>query len=339
MKTYIFIPPTKGSTGGIAVLFQVGKALNGGEYEAVFVLRERSAWIEKALEDQPYVMWDDAEPTPEDIWLIPEGWVNALSKGLNSGARCINYVQNWAYLHSALPEGVQWNTLPVSFVGVSEPVSRFVQEALRLEEMPPVLRPGIDLKRFSAPDRVQSSGKIKIAYMPRKNKALALQIKAIFEARNPDLPVRFVEIENMTPDQVAATLKSSQIFLVTGFPEGCPLPPLEAMASGCVPVGFAGYGGWDYMRHPKGQGRQPNYAPWFSLREDISWEGNGLWCADGDVLDCALQLEEAVNWFVQAQSGTVPVALADILQNVQKTAQAYSEEVQIADILGLWGIF
>jgi glycosyltransferase involved in cell wall biosynthesis len=84
----------------------------------------------------------------------------------------------------------------------------------------------------------------------------------------------------MTPDDVAKTLGTCHLFLATGFPEGCPLPPLEAMASGCIVTGFAGYGGWDYMR----QAAENGYAPRFALRE-TPYATNGFFASDGDVME------------------------------------------------------
>jgi len=47
--------------------------------------------------------------------------------------------------------------------------------------------------------------------------------------------------------EVANTLRKSKIFLQLGLKEGCPRPPAEAMACGCMVVGYDGGGGKDYM--------------------------------------------------------------------------------------------
>jgi glycosyltransferase involved in cell wall biosynthesis len=48
--------------------------------------------------------------------------------------------------------------------------------------------------------------------------------------------------------EAAALLRDCAVFLSFGQPEGCPLPPLEAMACGCVVIGYHGYGGREYFR-------------------------------------------------------------------------------------------
>jgi len=53
-------------------------------------------------------------------------------------------------------------------------------------------------------------------------------------------------------DQVAKRLRDAHVYVSTGVREGLGLPPLEAMAAGCLVVGFAGGGGLDYARADNG---------------------------------------------------------------------------------------
>lgn len=326
MKTCIFLPPVSKPTGGITVLRQIADILHAAGRETYLVARGRGGWRPGGLKDEaPVLEWDALQLAPGDRWLVPEGWVNALAPGLDAGADCISYVQNWAYLFSSLPQGVTWDRLPVRFFSVSDPVRQFLAETVGRNA--PELRPGIDPEIFHQGDAARN-GKIRVAYMPRKNKSLAAQIIAAFEARCGRERVRWVPVQGMDAFGVADTLRNSHIFLMTGFPEGCPLPPLEAMACGCLCTGFSGYGGWDYMRQAEAA---PRFTPWWPLR-DVSWGGNGLWSADGDVLDAALCLETAVKWW----EGQTP-ELAETLKNARLTAAAYSPQTQREAVLRLLG--
>ena len=325
MKTRIFLPPVNKPTGGIAVLRQVADILHRAGHDVCLVARDQSGWRPEGPDEAAPVMeWAALDLERDDVWLVPEGWVNSLAPGLEARATCVSYVQNWAYLFSALPEGVRWNQLPVQFLAVSDPVARFIGQTLDREA--PVLRPGIDRAVFHAPDN-DRTGRITVAYMPRKNKADAHQVQAIFEHRNGPDKVRWRPLEGMDAAGVAEALRNAHVFLSTGYPEGFSLPPLEAMACGCLPVGFTGLGGWDYMRQTQ---ESPRYTPWLPLRE-VPWSGNGLWCADGDVLDAALCLEEAANLF----DNRAP-ALDAILKAGQETADTYSTQQQEAAVLALW---
>lgn len=323
MKTHIFIPPVRKTAGGITVLCQIGAILKAQGRDVSLVLRDASSWIPDNVGDLPsFTLWDSMELDENDLWLVPEGWVNSLTPGLKAGSRCVSYCQNWAYFFSSLPEGVHWNSLPVSFIAVSQPVEWFMQQTIG--KISPILRPGIDTSNFY-PDK-KPSGPCRIAFMPRKNKALVQQVKSIFSSRNPDLKVEWIEISGMSSTQVADTLRSCHIFLVSGFPEGCPLPPLEAMSCGCIPVGFSGFGGWDYMRQLSGA----SFTPWWPLR-DVSWGGNGFWSADADVLDAALNLEKAIKLWSE---GGEPLDSA--LDAGQQTIQSYTLNVQAQSVDKLW---
>ena len=48
----------------------------------------------------------------EDIFLVPEGWPNALVLGFRARCRTVVYCQNWAYLFHGLEAGVRWRDLP-----------------------------------------------------------------------------------------------------------------------------------------------------------------------------------------------------------------------------------
>lgn len=342
MRTMIFLPPLPRMTGGLQVLLQVGGLLAAAGFEVGFVTRERAAWMESMPGGVPLGLWRGGDAPlddplgHDDIWLVPEGWPHALLPGLRAGARTVVYVQNWAYLLSEWPAELHPAKLPVDWLAVSRPVGWHVERVTGREAE--LLRPGIDTGLFCA-DEDSPAGYARgprICWMPRKNKALARQIREIVTAwrarRGAEQP-EWVEIQNMTQTEVAQTMRGCSIFLSTGFPEGCPLPPLEAMASGCVGVGFSGFGGWDYMRvrDEAGQGRLPQWLDPVLRTGGEHRSGNGLWVSDGDVMGAALALDEALG--LAAQGGEVWQKLR---QGARGTAELYSREIQRQRVLELW---
>jgi hypothetical protein len=329
VKTHIFLPPLPRGSGGLAVLRRMGVFLRDAGVPVCFVLREEGAEESAAESGVEILPWRALRLHAEDIWLTPEGWPNALLPGLRAGARSLVYVQNWAYLLSCRPPDTHLEDLPLEFLAVSDPVARFVD--MSLGKHAPVLRPGVDTRLFCpAPDRKDES--LRIAFMPRKNKAYARHIRELAEARlrrrAPPLALEWVSIENCTQAEVVRMLQKTHIFLATGFPEGCPLPPLEALACGCVPVGFTGLGGWDYMRQAADF---PGAAvPLWPPRE-TPWAGNGFYVADGDVPGAVFALEAALD--VCARGGE---ELAALRRAGRMTAAAYSLEEQEKSVVALW---
>ena len=365
-RAFFFIPPVNKPTGGVTVIWRMAHILRQAGREAFLVFRERGGWRPQAGE-VPEADFETLDLTPEDVWMVPEGWGNALAPGLRAGARCLAYVQNWAYLFTGLPPGVDWRSLPVGLVAVSRPVAWFMKMSLGLEV--PVLRPGIDLEAFSPPPG--KPGPLRVGYMPRKNKALAEQIMAVIRSRGRFEAV-FEPISGLDQAGVAALLGRSHAFLATGFPEGCPLPPLEAMACGAIPAGFAGLGGWDYMRQmdapgdmPSGHegqdqglltGPAPGHGPadgetgaaWPLARgagraggpgaylpdcplEAVPWGGNGCFVPDNDVMGAALALERVLGLWTEGGQ-----ALERVLASCRDTAAAYGMAVQRRAVLDFW---
>lgn len=324
------MPPLKKTSGGMhvtadlaAILARAGKDVFIASQEDLPRDLERPGGAE-------FISWKELDLHPGDRWIIPESWPNALAPGLKSGAENIVYVQNWAYLHGRLPEGSRWQNLPVKFWAVSQPVAQFISATTGMDA--PIVRPAIDPNLFYPPDRDLSAPLAKgerpvIAWMPRKNPALARQIRDILEARaglsNLPSPI-WLEISGKSRQEVAELLREAHIFLASGFPEGCPLPPLEAMASGLITAGFAGFGGWDYMRPrlPSPACENPDCGA--GLR-------NGFFVADGDTYAAALALERAAR--LLAQGGE---ELEKIRRAALATAAIYSPCQQEESLLALF---
>jgi hypothetical protein len=328
VKTYIFLPPLPRASGGLGVLRRLGAILRNAGFPVCFVLREALQSADDGTVET--LLWQDMRLQAGDIWLTPDGWPNALLPGLSAGARTLVYAQSWTYLLSCQPQNTRLEELPLEFLAVSDPVARFVD--MSLGKRAPVLRPGIDTRLFCPPPERKDGRSLRVAFMPRKNKALARQIRELAEARlrrrTPPLALEWVSIENRTQAEVARMLQTAHIFLATGFPEGFSLPPLEALACGCVPVGFTGLGGWDYMRQAADF---PGAAePLWPLRE-VPWSGNGFYASDADVPGTVFALEAALDVF--ACGGE---ELAALRRAGRMTAAAYSLEAQESAVVALW---
>ncbi len=337
MRTVIAIPPLPRMSGGVSVLYQIAARLQALNLPVALTSVKPDASGLAAHEQAGFTVlpWGSGGKglglTADDCFLVPEGWPNMLAPGLAASARNLVYVQNWAYLFSALPSGVRWQDLPVSFLAVSHPVAWFMETLAGLTPAG-ILRPMIDTQLFHPGSKPED--RVRIAWMPRKNKALAEQIRQIVTAAlqtakdNPP-KLEWVEIRNLPPAGVAEELSTCHIFLATGFPEGLGLPPLEAMASGCLTVGFSGFGGWDYMRTAQMSGHTPS----FDLRP-VPWSGNGYFVSDGEVIDASRALLEAVH----LAHCKAPV-LDMILNQGRITAESYSREEQLKAVQALWTSF
>ncbi len=105
-------------------------------------------------------------------------------------------------------------------------------------------RLSIDPETFS----YSAEKKKQICFSQIKNRSDALQVINILKFRGVLKGYDLVPFINVPQREVARICRESLIFLSFGYPEGFGLPAAEAMASGCVVVGFHGGGGKEFFR-------------------------------------------------------------------------------------------
>jgi glycosyltransferase involved in cell wall biosynthesis len=91
------------------------------------------------------------------------------------------------------------------------------------------------------------SKKKQIAIMTRKLSKHSLQIINILKQHQIFNEYSLVIIDQMSEEQTAKIMRESLIFLSFSDQEGFGLPPAEAMACGCITIGYHGEGGKEYM--------------------------------------------------------------------------------------------
>ncbi|SHN70629.1 glycosyltransferase [Desulfovibrio litoralis] len=339
MRSIFFIPHIDKTSGGLNNIYTIIELLQSLNYNVAFSsLEENSLAVKNAKEKNlPYIPWNELNLNEKDLFIVPEGFPNIIPFGLKHGARTIVYVQSWHYLLEVLPENVTWKQLPVEFLAVSRPVEWFIQEVFNLKSLG-VLPPAVQTCFFETQN--SRAKHLRIAFMPRKNRNLTQQIQQICMAKlanNPKIKIEWLEIANKTQAEVAKILSTSDIFLNTAYPEGFGLPPLEAMATGCIPVGFTGFGGLDYMSNVALENCPSvvnNIINVTINNNQTTFPENGFYVPDGDILSAALVLSEAI----QLKYNN-PKRWQELIINAQTTARAYNLEQQRKHIQEIWKSF
>jgi len=116
--------------------------------------------------------------------------------------------------------------------------------------------------------------KKQICFSRIKNAADALQVINILKFRGALANFEIVPFINLPHEKVAKLMRESLIFLSFGNREGFGLPAAEAMACGCITIGYHGWGGEEFFRTD------------FSFPID-----------DGDVLGYARRVEEVIQTY------------------------------------------
>jgi len=242
--------------------------------------------------------------TPRDALVIPEDFTAALLAAKGIPARKFVFCQNHFYIFAGLPDGETWRSLKIGgVIASSDQIRSFVQWALGYADVPVIpyaIRPEIfypEVKR------------LQIAVMPRKR---AFEVKFIRDTfhhvfgEHGDVP--WAILDGASEEVVAETLKHSAVFLSMNRFEGFGLPPLEAMACGCIVVGFHGSGALDYAR-----------------------SDNGFWCEEENLTECVKKLGEVCTLF--KRNGE---KLTRMRYRATETAVGYRPERQRDTLLDFW---
>lgn len=106
------------------------------------------------------------------------------------------------------------------------------------------IRHGINNKKFSYKEKKEK----KIAFMPRKLKNDLIQVINILKFRQILEDWELIVIDNMSEEMVAKKLQESTFFMNFSGNEGFGIPVIEAMACGCVVIGYSGKGGKEFFK-------------------------------------------------------------------------------------------
>ncbi len=157
--------------------------------------------------------------------------------------------------------------------------------------------------------RLGEAKKPQICFMPRRHPEDAVQVLGMLNARGVLRDFSVVAIDKMSEVEVSNVMRESMIFLSFGYPEGFSLPPAEAMACGCVVVGYHGMGGAEYFK------------PDFSFPIAIN-----------DIVGYAQTVEALL-----VQWKRDPTPLVEMGQRASSYIRAtYSSDRQRADIVAIW---
>ncbi len=297
-------------SGGIRVLYKHVDTLNRNGFPA-FILHQnpgfRCTWFENHT---PVTNAVEARIMPDDYLVIPEEIFTEISK-LARGIRKIVFNQNCYYTFShgyaldKTEKNISYQDKEIiAALVVSDDSERYL--AYAFPELKVVkIHNSIDPRLFF----YNEAKKPIISFMSRKHLEDALQVINILKYRDAFGDFEIRPIADKTETEVAQILRESLIFLSFGYPEGFSLPPAEAMACGCIVIGYHGMGGREFFK------------PEFSYP-----------IVNGDIITFAQTIEKVIDLYKRDKG---------ILNEKRKSASQYilknySPERQEKDIIRFW---
>lgn len=160
-------------------------------------------------------------------------------------AKKILFMQNWINIKKRLESDDKlksYTDLGYDFViTCGQYCSDMVKNQMGIDAI--TITNGIDQDVFFSKPENRVPGRV-LAFS-RKNAGDLEKIVSILRDNEVELDINIVD--GLTQEELIKEYQKADVFLATGYPEGLPLPPLEAMNCGCAVVGFTGGGAGEYM--------------------------------------------------------------------------------------------
>jgi len=245
---WFIVPDDPRPVGGIWAIYKFVDDLTASGMRARVVHEERGFRCRWFDNDTPVTCLDDVTLGVGDLLAVPEVLVSTIG-ALSPGTPMVVVNQNpYLTFHGAgLPPSPVPEVLPDGVVSIAT-VSEDACDYLGL------VFPGTPIERIHygveslRPLSTVNAKERAIAYMPRRRFVDIEQVLRILERRGALSGWRLYPIDQLPEQGKSEVLARSAIFLSFNEREGFGLPPAEAMAAGCVVIGFAGGGGREYMR-------------------------------------------------------------------------------------------
>lgn len=267
-RILVLTPDTDGTVGGVKIHYQVVDALNAAGREAAIVHGRdgfRCSWF---ANQTSVLAAGDVRLRGDDIVVVPEEWVHLIAE-LPPSITKVVFNQN-AYTTFLWEQ--PWHVVKEAYE--RDDVNRVVTVSSDNLEYLQYAFPSVSTGkiRYMIDPTVFYGGVAKtrsVAYMPRRRADEASEVMALASVRGALKGWEVVPIVGRSEADTASLLRSASVFLSFSLREGFGLPPAEALACGCVVVGFHGFGGRDIGDDP-------------------------LWVPEGDVVAFARTLEEVL---------------------------------------------
>lgn len=245
---YVYCFDDNNPAKGIKTLYRQVDLLNQNGISAQIVHQRpgfRCTWFENQTS---VTWWDQTNFTPNDTILLPEVLGANIPRILPGIPKVIFNQNAFLTFHQHSSPLVETRDSPyvhddvIATLTVSEANANFLGYAF---PKLPVFRMcySIETEVF----QYTAEKKRQVCYLPRQHPEDIDRLFNLLKYRGvlPDLAL--VSLADKTEAEMAAILQESLVFLNFGYPEGFGLLPAEAMACGCVVIGYDGIGGREFL--------------------------------------------------------------------------------------------
>jgi len=241
---YYFCPDFPQPSGGIKALYRHVQRLIELGFAAAIVHQKRNFVLHWHGYRVP-VLWLEDKPmfTPEDVLVFPEVMVDLVRQTRNFRGQRVVIALSWAPAYNRLQPGERWQDLGVNHVITPSPlIQRYL--AWSMDVTVTLIPEVVEATRYFYQPTLKQP---QISYTTRKDPS-GEWLRGLLTRKTPALTAyTWTALRNLSEDEYAQHLRTSQLYLATTMQEGTHISVLEAMACSCLVVGYSGIGGKDYL--------------------------------------------------------------------------------------------
>ncbi|MFN8439927.1 MAG: hypothetical protein U0175_04110 [Caldilineaceae bacterium] len=293
-----FCPDFPQPSGGVKTLYRHVARLAELGFTAVIVHQKRGFRTTWHNYDVPMLWLEDRPPIrSDDVCVFPEVMADTVRQTQQIAAKRVVFALSWLPTYNRLRPGERWSDLGVTAVLAKSPtVKRYLEWSMdaSVTLIPEYVAPE---RYFVQPDVKQAQ----IAYTTRKDNSGEWLQQILTRKGEPFTSFQWLALRNFDEENYAHHLRHSVIYLPTTMQEAMHVSLLEAMACGCLVVGYAGIGGHDYL-----------------VAEGPAQ--NCILVENGNLPELGLKLEEVIRTW-----STQPQAFAPIITHAVSTAKRYQD--------------
>lgn len=297
-------------TGGVQMIYRQVDLLNQSGFSAAVLHREaefRCQWFP----NKTRILGGILTINPDlSIVVVPEVYEQAEYAKLPKDIPFVIFNQNVYYTFEKFSVNFEEEYLPyadpnlLGVIVVSEDSKNYIQTAFPQVKVHRV-RCSVDPELFYFPERKTNQ----ICFLARKNFMDVQQVCQILRHRDRLQGFQLVRVLDLPQAKLAEMMRNSAIFMSFGDPEGFGLPAAEAMAAGCLTVGYHGRGGREFFK------------PEFSYPIER-----------GDILGFVQAVEQAIDDWVNRPEATI----TKVKQASAYIRSTYSLANQTDDVVAAW---
>ena len=291
-----FCPDFPQPSGGIKTLYRHVQRLGGMGFDAWIVHQKRPFRVTWHGYDAP-TLWLSERPqfAPQDVLVIPEVMQQIIQQTVRFAGKRLVIALSWSPAYWNLPPGQTWHSYGIRRVITKSPlIQRYLRWSMGLEAT--LISEYVDRTRYRhAPEAKRP----KVCYLTRKDRSAAWLHGVLSAKGEPFTDFEWMPLREFGEDEYAGHLREATVYVTTNMQEGMNTSVLEAMACGCLVVGYSGIGGGVYME-----------------REGLSQ--NCILVENGNVPALGEQLESVLR-----QLADDPKSFGWVIENGLQTARAY----------------